>query len=123
MYGRVSCSFTDIIRVNDFESTNGETTYSDSYYKLEASDVVKVSCRSQSKQWSATLTGIRLDNSVWQRTSWSNLPPDAAKYNVLMFGFDSISRNSFVRKLPKSYEYLTQVMHGDILRGYVFYFI
>ncbi|XP_044268518.1 uncharacterized protein LOC123013800 [Tribolium madens] len=117
-YGRVTCSFTDIIRINDFELTNGETTHSDSYYKLEKSDVVKVSCRSQTAQWSATLTGIRLDKTIWERASWSKLPPDAVKYNVLMFGFDSISRNSFVRKLPKSYKFLTEILHGDVLQGY-----
>nr|XP_970966.2 PREDICTED: uncharacterized protein LOC659581 [Tribolium castaneum] len=117
-HGRVTCSFTDIIRVNDFESTSGETTYSDSYYKLEASDVVKVSCRGQKAQWSATLTGIRLDKKIWENTSWSKLPSDAVKFNVLMFGFDSISRNSFVRKLPKSYKFLTEILHGDVLQGY-----
>ncbi|KAJ3655287.1 hypothetical protein Zmor_014422 [Zophobas morio] len=117
-FGRVTCTFTDIIRVNDFESTNGETTESDSYYKLEASDVVRVLCKSSNSQWSSTLTGIRLDQSVWTRANWNNLPPTATKFNVLMFGFDSISRNSFIRKLPKSYDYLTKILHGDVLQGY-----
>ena len=38
--------------------------------------------------------------------------------NVLMFGFDSLSRNAFMRKLPKSYEYLTKVLKADVLKGY-----
>lgn len=37
-----------------------------------------------------------------------------------MFGFDSISRNTFIRKLPKSYKYLIEVLHADILKGYEF---
>ncbi|RZC34377.1 uncharacterized protein BDFB_009136 [Asbolus verrucosus] len=118
IYGRIKCAFTDVIRVNDFESTDGATTFSDSYYKLETSDVVRVSCKSQNHQWSATVTGIRFDKNVWQRSSWSSLPSTALKMNVLMFGFDSISRNSFIRKLPKSYEYLTKTLHGDVLQGY-----
>lgn len=35
-----------------------------------------------------------------------------------MFGFDSLSRNAFIRKLPKSYEYLTKVLNADVLKGY-----
>lgn len=35
-----------------------------------------------------------------------------------MFGFDSLSKNAFIRKLPKTYEYLTHKLHGDVLQGY-----
>jgi hypothetical protein len=29
-----------------------------------------------------------------------------------------MSRNAFIRKLPKSYEYLTKVLKADVLKGY-----
>lgn len=35
-----------------------------------------------------------------------------------MMGFDSLSRNAFIRKLPKSYDYLTKVLEADVLKGY-----
>ena len=35
-----------------------------------------------------------------------------------MMGFDSLSRNAFIRKLPKSYDYLTNELHADVLKGY-----
>lgn len=35
-----------------------------------------------------------------------------------MYGFDSLSKNAFIRKLPKTYEFLTQHLNGDILQGY-----
>lgn len=35
-----------------------------------------------------------------------------------MMGFDSLSRNAFIRTLPKSYDYLTNVLHADVLKGY-----
>lgn len=35
-----------------------------------------------------------------------------------MYGFDSLSRNSFMRKLPKSYKYITDSLKGDVLQGY-----
>lgn len=35
-----------------------------------------------------------------------------------MLGFDSLSRNAFMRKLPRTYAYLTGALDGDILRGF-----
>lgn len=35
-----------------------------------------------------------------------------------MLGFDSLSRNAFIRKLPKSYSYLTNELLADVLLGY-----
>lgn len=39
-------------------------------------------------------------------------------FNVLMFGFDSLSRNAFIRKLPKTYEYLTKKLGAIVLTSY-----
>lgn len=39
-------------------------------------------------------------------------------FNVIMFGFDSLSRNAFIRKLPKAYRYLTKTLKGNVLQGY-----
>ena len=38
--------------------------------------------------------------------------------NVLMFGFDSVSRMTWMRNLPKSHRYLTQELGGMVLEGY-----
>lgn len=38
--------------------------------------------------------------------------------NVIMYGFDSLSRSAFIRKLPKTYSYLTKKLHADVLQGY-----
>lgn len=42
-HGAIKCSFTDVIRVDDFQLTDGQTTTTDSSYKLEESDVVSIS--------------------------------------------------------------------------------
>lgn len=69
------------------------------------------------KKWSSLLTGIRMDEQVWSTTGWEYLPQDSLRLNVLMFGFDSLSRNTFIRKLPKSYTYLTNVLKAFVLKG------
>lgn len=47
-----------------------------------------------------------------------NTEQQTPKLNVLIYGFDSLSRNAFIRKLPKSYKYLTNQLSGDVLQGY-----
>lgn len=116
-FGPIKCSFTDIMRIDDFELSDGETTTSTEYYKLEKSDVVRASCQSADHKWSATLTGIRLDNDIWDKSSWEEMRPTALKMNVLMFGYDSLSKNAFIRKLPKTYQYLTKKLGAVILEG------
>lgn len=78
---------------------------------------MKVSCNTAQNKWSSVLTGVRIEKEIWDRVSWENVPKDALKLNVLMFGFDSLSRNTFIRKLPKSYKYLTNILGGHILKG------
>ncbi len=46
------------------------------------------------------------------------LGKNAMGLNVLMFGFDSVSRMSWIRNLPKSYEYYTEHLGGLVLDGY-----
>lgn len=58
-----------------------------------------------------------MEKEIWEKTGWEYLPKDSFQLNVLMFGFDSISRNTFIRKLPKSYTYLTSVLKGFVLQG------
>lgn len=41
-----------------------------------------------------------------------------APYNVLFFGIDSLSRLNAIRKLPKTYKYLTETLGGFAFKGY-----
>lgn len=118
-YGEIECSFTDILRTNDFTTQVGITTSTHTEYNLEASDFVRVRCFGESgKRWSSILSGIRHDQDVLDRTGWHLIPPAALKLNVLIFGFDSLSKNTFIRKLPKSYDYVKKQLNGIVLEGY-----
>jgi len=65
-------------------------------------------------RWYGTATGIRSDAEIVKRRNKLNGP----HLNVLMMGFDSLSRNAFIRKLPKTYDYLTKELGADVLKGY-----
>lgn len=64
--------------------------------------------------WNGILTGIR-------KEAYEEFPPDKSvemPFNVIMYGFDSLSRNAWIRKLPKTYEYMTKSLDADVLQGY-----
>ncbi|XP_033126973.1 uncharacterized protein LOC117124760 [Anneissia japonica] len=46
------------------------------------------------------------------------LPKKALGLNVIMLGVDSTSRLNFIRKMPKSYRYLTEILGSVVLKGY-----
>ncbi len=63
------------------------------------------------------MAGVRLDSDIMSRVGWEYVPKDALKLNVLMFGFDSLSRMTFMRQLPKSYDKLMS-LDAIVLEGY-----
>ncbi|XP_049802017.1 uncharacterized protein LOC126236620 [Schistocerca nitens] len=118
-YGDIECGFTDIFRDSDHATHDGVTTQTHTEYHLEESDFVKVNCiSSKGYTWHSVLAGIRHDQDVLDRTGWDKLPHDALRLNVLMFGFDSLSHNMFIRKMPQSYKFLTENLNAIELHGY-----
>ncbi|XP_075146470.1 uncharacterized protein LOC142220931 [Haematobia irritans] len=134
LHGDVSCFYTDIIRKTDSKSRYGKSLRTSEPYVLQESDFVKVFCTaSDGSSWFGMAFGIRdgveksikhkhpipppLDNAnpINVLESANDLP---SYFNVLMFGFDSLSRNAFIRKLPKTYEYLTDRLGAKVLTGY-----
>ncbi|XP_016985417.1 uncharacterized protein LOC108048954 [Drosophila rhopaloa] len=133
----VTCFYTDIIRKSDYKVRFGRTLRLKEPYVLQASDFVKVACRSSTgDSWFGMAHGIRdtvprplaanfspnlavlPPEAVAQAQLQMQDVPTASFYNVLMFGFDSLSRNAFIRKLPRTYEYLTQQLGATVLKGY-----
>lgn len=82
---------------------------------MKKSDFVRAKCWSDDGRghWNGVLIGIRdtIEKPI-------NYKSNSAYLNVLMYGFDSLSRNAFIRKLPNSYKYLTENLQADILKGY-----
>ena len=51
------------------------------------------------------------------RHVWNPMVKTHLGYNVLMFGFDSVSRMTFMRFLPKSYSYLIKELGTIVMKG------
>jgi Protein of unknown function (DUF229) len=111
--GFVSCDFTDIIRNGDYNYQYGKTTRSTHKFLLQNSDFVRIKCKAaDGSTWYGTGIGIRKDIEIIKRRK------SIDGLNVIIVGFDSLSRNAFIRKLPKSYKYLTTELRADVLKGY-----
>ncbi|KAJ8708120.1 hypothetical protein PYW08_010486 [Mythimna loreyi] len=126
----VVCYYQDIIHVSDRKYYLGEktTVQGNQPYTLEASDHVKIKCTSsgqglpkqnktKTKQHISTWTGY----AAGFRNSVKRVHPPSDRretLNVLILGFDSTSKNGFIRNMPKSFKHLKNHMKSTILDGY-----
>ncbi|XP_069997397.1 uncharacterized protein [Penaeus vannamei] len=118
-HGDIECSFTEVVRENDYVNRRGLTTTTHDSFTLVNSDFYTVACTAKDgKTWSNTVAGIRRDEDVRASTGWDKVPADGLRVNYLMIGFDSLSRNTFIRTLPKSYAFLSDVLGAQVLEGY-----
>nr|XP_034184606.1 uncharacterized protein LOC117606349 [Osmia lignaria] len=118
-YGSISCSFSEILRDDDYNVSFMPSVESDDSYVLKHSDFVNVKCESKNgDEWHSVMAGVKDDPQVKEKNRWENVGSKALKLNVLMFGFDSLSRNTFIRKLPKTYRYLKEYLNALVLEGY-----
>lgn len=112
---------TYLIRNDDFSSSKGKIvklTSEVGNIPLE-SDFFHVKCESKDGHtWKNIMAGVFRNESVVRRVKAAKLPDHAMKLNVLMFGLDSMSRLHYMRKLPKTYKYLTEVLKSVVLKGY-----
>ncbi|GLG93133.1 Uncharacterized protein GBIM_00623 [Gryllus bimaculatus] len=118
-YGYIECAFTDIFRGSDHSTHDGVITRTHTEYNLEETDFIRVNCRSEKgSTWHNVMAGIRHDQDVLDRTGWDKVPEDGLHLNVLIWGFDSLSRNMFARKLPRTHRYLRETLGAFELQGY-----
>ncbi|XP_039761738.1 uncharacterized protein LOC120634915 [Pararge aegeria] len=115
----IVCSYSDILYKNDSKYTIGPPVdiYGAGAYKLYNSDHVKVKC--SGKHIDSVLPSKWIGHTLGFRAS---VHPTAVKpaepINVLIIGFDSTSKNGFIRRMPKSYKVLTEKLGATVLNGY-----
>ncbi|XP_064086260.1 uncharacterized protein LOC135201342 isoform X1 [Macrobrachium nipponense] len=117
--GDIECSFTELLRDGDDATRRGLTTTTHDYFTFTNSDFYIVSCVGKDgKTWENTVAGIRIDEEVRTNIGWEKVPEDGIHLSFLMIGFDSLSRNTFIRTLPKTYTFLMETLGAFVLEGY-----
>ncbi|CAL1293248.1 unnamed protein product [Larinioides sclopetarius] len=120
-HGEIKCTLTFLTRVDDFTSVKGKVIEMSSITGPEflRGDFFQVKCESKDGlKWKNIMAGVNRNETAVERAKSRKPPPDAMKLNVLMFGLDSMSRLHYMRKLPKTYKYLTEVLKASVLKGY-----
>ena len=118
-HGTIVCAYIPLYRGNnDFSVYEGNRIFPVIDKMPLITDFFKIDCRSKDGAiYSNIHSGIAYESSLHMRHIWNPMPKKALGYNVLMFGFDSVSRMSWIRMLPKTYEYM--IKEGFIvLKGY-----
>jgi hypothetical protein len=118
-HGSILCAYIPLFRGNDdFSVYEGGRIFPVVDRMPLITDFFKIDCRSKDGAiYSNIHSGIAYESSLHMRHKWNPLPNKALGYNVFMFGFDSVSRMSWIRMLPKSYEYMIK-MGFVVLKGY-----
>lgn len=82
---------------------------------LLESDAFKVICRAKE---GSEYKNVHACVALVPRLVPTSYEDSRRLYNVLIFGFDSLSRQAFQRYLPEAHRYFTQTLGGVVLEGY-----
>ena len=121
-HGSVTCQYVPIYRGDDdYKIKNGKKESFQGGVVRSPSDFFKISCKGRDGaryfNIHATVSDKGIKNTTAARME-GNSTSGAIPLNVFMFGYDSVSRNTWKRKLPKSHKYVTKVLGGIVLEGY-----
>ncbi|XP_028161246.1 uncharacterized protein LOC114353432 isoform X2 [Ostrinia furnacalis] len=116
----IVCTYRDIIYESDQKYYLGSPVdvYMTDPYTLTKSDHVKIKCVGTHlnsilpSKWNGVAVGYRKD--------LPSIPPpkNPDPISVLIFGYDSLSKNGFIRRMPKTHKYIVEQMEATILHGY-----
>ena len=120
--GRITCSSVPIVRGrNDFEIRRADVVESMKDGDRVPTDVFEVNCTAADGSTYANIHSAVVVSSAVVKRSRRNLvelPARATRLNVLMFGFDSVSRMTWQRNLPKSHAFFVGELGATVLEGY-----
>ncbi|KAG7295309.1 hypothetical protein JYU34_022314 [Plutella xylostella] len=121
----VSCLYKDIIYITDKKAEFGEiyTINGSEEYQLVQSDHVHVKCTgivrkdNKRKEWIGFVAGFRPVHIPPPRRP-SPPSPRARPLNVLFVGFDSTSKNGFIRSMLETFRSLQKDFGAVVMDGY-----
>ncbi|XP_061194183.1 uncharacterized protein LOC133202384 [Saccostrea echinata] len=119
-HGKISCQYFPIYRKDENNFMVGSRqTFSEGIVNAPA-DIVKITCQSEVSGYNYSNIHITVsyNKTVHARVNKASYDKLYMPLNVLMYGFDSVSRNTWLRVLPKTHKYFTEELGGIVLKGY-----
>ncbi|CAF1340731.1 unnamed protein product [Adineta ricciae] len=120
VHGSIQCGYRPITRAkDDFNKSVGERIFPFESHRSLVSDFFHVDCQAQDgSKYENYHMGIKYNSSLLIKNFESPMKSTSLDYNVLMFGFDSTSRMTFMRFLPKTYSFLVNELGAIVMKGY-----
>lgn len=119
LHGTVECEYVPLFRETDYRTKEGKSIKPMKDGAPLETDFFKANCVAKDNStYSNIHAGIAYDATVHARSPEIPFPASAMGYNILMIGFDSVSRMTWLRKLPKTHAYITNELNGILLEGY-----
>ncbi|GFR96917.1 elongation factor Tu [Elysia marginata] len=120
-HGKILCEYAPIVRGRgDYTAVHAPHIKPMLDGAPLLTDFFKAACISQSgHRYFNIHLGVAFNPELHKRSETTPLPSTAmGGYDVFMFGFDSVSRMSWLRNLPKTREYFIQELGGIELEGH-----
>ena len=116
IHGDIHCEYMSFTRLDDYKITWGKRVADMKSGSPIQTDFFRVKCQAD-------------DNATYKNTHAAIArkqelvaPPgshqEASGMNILMIAFDSVSRLTWMRNLPRTYHFLVTVLGGVVLNGY-----
>ncbi|KAK2157549.1 hypothetical protein LSH36_189g06091 [Paralvinella palmiformis] len=116
---KIMCEYRPLVRINDNAEVLGEPVRPFQDGSTILSDFFEARCLSYKGEVYKNLhAAIKPSQSAIKRARAASLPSNALGLNMLMLGFDSVSRLNWIRNLPNSHAYFSDVLGGVTLEGY-----
>ncbi|CAF1322881.1 unnamed protein product [Rotaria sp. Silwood1] len=119
-HGPILCGYRSILRSkDDFSTIEGVRLFPVVDKMALLSNFFHADCRGHDGTFYSNIhSGIMYHDHLHMRHILNPMIKTQLGYNVLMFGFDSVSRMTFMRFLPKTYTYLIKELGGIVFKGY-----
>jgi hypothetical protein len=118
-HGKIMCEYRPLVRINDSTEKLGDPIRPFDDGTSIQSDFFEARCISfKGEVYKNLHSAIKPIEGVNQRGKSTHWSPNAMGLDILMFGFDSVSRLNWMRNLPKSHDYFTNELNGVTLEGY-----
>ncbi|XP_023932391.1 uncharacterized protein LOC106165597 [Lingula anatina] len=117
---KIHCFYVPILRgIDDYTVRLGSKTDFIDGDPLKF-DFSEVHCTSPTtgENYTNLVSGIAYNASLFARANSTPRGRNAMGLSVLMIGYDGVSRLTWMRHLPKTYQYFTKNLKGTVLEGY-----
>jgi len=119
-HGDIVCHYIPILRgSDDFQIVHGRPIRPMTDGAPLPSDFFEARCvGSDGAVHVGLYSGISVEPMVLERCSSILNNAEDSRLDILMFGFDSVSRTSWMRQLPKSHSYIVDKLGAAVFSGY-----